>query len=91
MRHELRGAGRQLAQFIAELLDRHGLMQVILAVLAKQLGDWLGQGVDEVKHALIDSGNADPGVDASYLTSLDAPFDWDEAQRRVRASTSPTN
>jgi HD-like signal output (HDOD) protein len=42
-------------------------------------------------HALIDSGNADPTVDARYLTSLNAPFDWDEAQRRVQASASPTN
>jgi HD-like signal output (HDOD) protein len=42
-------------------------------------------------HALIDSGNADPAVDARYLTSLNAPFDWDEAQRRVQASASPTN
>ena len=42
-------------------------------------------------HALIDSGNADPTVDARYLASLNAPFDWDEAQRRVQASASPTN
>jgi HD-like signal output (HDOD) protein len=42
-------------------------------------------------HAVIDSGNADSGVDAHYLTRLTAPFDWDEAQRRVEASTSPTN
>ncbi len=42
-------------------------------------------------HALIGSGNADLGVDARYLTSLNAPFDWDEARRRVQASTSPTH
>jgi HD-like signal output (HDOD) protein len=42
-------------------------------------------------HGLMDSGNADPGVDARYLAGLNAPFDWDEAQRRIRASTSPTN
>ena len=42
-------------------------------------------------HALVDSGNADPGVDAHYLTSLGAPFDWSEAQRRVQASASPAN
>jgi HD-like signal output (HDOD) protein/ActR/RegA family two-component response regulator len=42
-------------------------------------------------HALIVSGTVDPGVDASYLTSLNAPFDWDEAQRRVQASASPKN
>jgi HD-like signal output (HDOD) protein len=42
-------------------------------------------------HALIVSGTVDPGVDASYLTRLNAPFDWDEAQRRVQASASPKN
>jgi HD-like signal output (HDOD) protein len=42
-------------------------------------------------HALTDSGDADPGVDARYLSSLSAPFDWDEAQRRVQASMSPAN
>jgi HD-like signal output (HDOD) protein/ActR/RegA family two-component response regulator len=42
-------------------------------------------------HALVDSGNADPYVDAHYLTSLGAPFDWGEAQRRVQASASPAN
>jgi HD-like signal output (HDOD) protein len=42
-------------------------------------------------HGLIDPGNADPGVDAHYLASLTAPFDWDEAQRRVEACTSPAN
>jgi HD-like signal output (HDOD) protein len=41
-------------------------------------------------HGLVDSRNADPGVDARYLAGLNAPFDWDEAQRRIRASTSPT-
>jgi len=42
-------------------------------------------------HALAASGKPDMGVDASYLAKLDAPFDWDLAQRRVRASTSPAN
>ena len=42
-------------------------------------------------HGLIVPGCVDPGVDARYLTNLNAPFDWDEAQRRVQASTSPTN
>ncbi len=40
--------------------------------------------------ASIASGSANPGVDAAYLTGLKAPFDWEEAQRRVQASTSPT-
>lgn len=42
-------------------------------------------------HALIDAGADAPGVDAGYLASLGAPFDWDEAQRRVRASSSSVN
>jgi HD-like signal output (HDOD) protein len=41
-------------------------------------------------HAWIASGNDDPEVNASYLASLNAPFDWQEAQRRVQASASPT-
>jgi HD-like signal output (HDOD) protein len=42
-------------------------------------------------HALASSGKPDAGVDASYLAKLDAPFDWELAQRRVRASTSPAS
>jgi HD-like signal output (HDOD) protein len=45
----------------------------------------------EAAHGLIVSGNADPGVDARYLASLNAPFDWDDAQRRIRAGTAPAN
>jgi HD-like signal output (HDOD) protein len=41
-------------------------------------------------HAWTASGNDDPEVNASYLAGLKAPFDWQEAQRRVRASVSPT-
>jgi HD-like signal output (HDOD) protein len=42
-------------------------------------------------HALIASAAADAKVDAAFLASLSAPFDWKEAERRVRASGSPTN
>jgi len=42
-------------------------------------------------HALAGSGGPDSGIDAAYLASLNAPFDWDEAQRRVRASAVPAN
>ena len=57
-------------------------------------------GALAVSHALLESqaahgltvpGNADPGVDARYLASLNAPFDWDDAQRRIRAGTAPAN
>ena len=41
-------------------------------------------------HAWIASGNDDAEVNASYLAGLNAPFDWQEAQRRVQASASPT-
>jgi uncharacterized protein YcnI len=40
-------------------------------------------------HALIASAEAK--VDAAFLASLSAPFDWKEAERRVRSSASPTN
>jgi HD-like signal output (HDOD) protein/ActR/RegA family two-component response regulator len=40
-------------------------------------------------HALIDSAPAPSGVDAAYLASLNAPFDWQEAQRRVQESALP--
>jgi HD-like signal output (HDOD) protein len=52
-----------------------------------------------VSHALLEPmnghalsavpGEADRGVDAAYLTAANAPFDWQEAQRRVRASAVP--
>jgi HD-like signal output (HDOD) protein len=57
-------------------------------------------GALAVSHALLDAsgahgfiapGCADPGVDTRYLASLNAPFDWDEAQRRIKASASPAN
>jgi len=40
-------------------------------------------------HAWIGSANDDPAVNAGYLASLNAPFDWQEAQRRVQASAAP--
>ena len=42
-------------------------------------------------HALSSSGEPDSGIDAAYLTSLNAPFDWEEAQRRVGSSAVPSN
>jgi len=42
-------------------------------------------------HALLGSGESDSGIDAAYLASLNAPFDWDEAQRRVHSSAVPSN
>jgi HD-like signal output (HDOD) protein len=53
-----------------------------------------------VSHALLDPASAHAQISAAksgidvgsaYLAGLDAPFDWDEAQRRVRASAVPLN
>jgi HD-like signal output (HDOD) protein/ActR/RegA family two-component response regulator len=41
-------------------------------------------------HALVAPGEANPAVDAAYFARLTAPFDWDEAQRRVRSSAAPS-
>ncbi len=42
-------------------------------------------------HGLLSSGEPDSRIDAAYLASLNAPFDWEEAQRRVRSSAVPSN
>jgi HD-like signal output (HDOD) protein/ActR/RegA family two-component response regulator len=36
-----------------------------------------------------DHGAAQPGVDAAYLAAVHAPFDWQEAERRVHLSATP--
>lgn len=41
-------------------------------------------------HALSNSGESGTGIDAAYLATLNAPFDWEEAQRRVHASAIPS-
>ena len=55
-------------------------------------------GALAVSHALLDPPNAhailpdappDKGVDAQYLASLQAPFDWQEAERRVTNALRP--
>ncbi len=40
---------------------------------------------------LMSSSDAHSGVDAAYLAGLNAPFDWQEAERRVQASAAPAN
>jgi HD-like signal output (HDOD) protein len=42
-------------------------------------------------HALVGAGAANPAIDAAFFSSLSAPFDWEEAKRRVRASALPSN
>jgi HD-like signal output (HDOD) protein len=99
--------GATHAEIGAYLLGLWGLPYSIVEAVALHHapGSVRPQGYDllgalAVSHALLESqaahgltvpGNADPGVDARYLASLNAPFDWDEAQRRIRASTAPAN
>jgi HD-like signal output (HDOD) protein/ActR/RegA family two-component response regulator len=40
-------------------------------------------------HALLESSAGAPGIDAAYLAGLSAPFDWQEAERRVLESAHP--
>jgi HD-like signal output (HDOD) protein len=56
-------------------------------------------GALAVSHSLIDSANAfaifpalqpDHSLDAAYLASLNAPFDWQSAQTRVANALRPT-
>jgi HD-like signal output (HDOD) protein len=56
-------------------------------------------GALAVSHALLDPANAhailpdappDKGVDAEYLAGLQAPFDWQEAERRVTNALRPS-
>jgi HD-like signal output (HDOD) protein/ActR/RegA family two-component response regulator len=56
-------------------------------------------GALAVSHALLDpagahalgSIEAGAGANAAYLENLNAPFDWEEAARRVQASAAPVN
>jgi HD-like signal output (HDOD) protein len=40
-------------------------------------------------HAILPDAQADEGVDAQYLARLQAPFDWQEAERRVAHALRP--
>ena len=55
-----------------------------------------------ISHALLDPaaahalapasvGDAAPEMDAAYLTSVGAPFSWEEAQRLVQLSAAPAS
>jgi HD-like signal output (HDOD) protein len=102
---ELETIGATHAQMGAYLLGLWGLPYPIVEAVAlhhtptaiKSLGyDLLGALA--VAHALIEPANAhavsvggpeNPTVDADYLSRLNAPFDWEEARRRVQMSAAP--
>jgi HD-like signal output (HDOD) protein len=45
----------------------------------------------EAAHAVTAGEESGCGIDASYLTRMGAPFEWEEAQRRVQQATAPPN
>ena len=62
------------ASVVAHEFDLLGALAVSHALLEPGSG-----------HAIPAVGEQDPGVNESYLATLSAPFDWQEAQRRVQA------
>jgi HD-like signal output (HDOD) protein len=102
---ELRTTGATHAQIGAYLLGLWGLPYSIVEAVALHHSptaihahgyDLLGALAvshallePSMAHALGDCAAVQPGVDAGYLASLNAPFDWQEAQRRVQASGQP--
>jgi HD-like signal output (HDOD) protein len=103
---ELRTIGANHAQIGAYLLGLWGLPYPIVEAVALHHTPTaiVTHGYDllsalAISHALLEvGGQAITGdttrhteVDASYLTSVSAPFDWDEAERRVRLSLTPAN
>jgi HD-like signal output (HDOD) protein len=103
---ELRTVGATHAQIGAYLLGLWGLPYPVVeavalhhtpAAITPHGYDLLGALA--VSHALLDPMNAhsvlggasSSGIDASYLAALNAPFNWEEAQRRVRMSELPAN
>ena len=103
---ERRITGASHAEIGAYLLGLWGLPYSIIEAVALHHtpGSVTPHGYDlvgalAVSHALLDAANAhgilaaappDPGVNAEYLASLQAPFDWQEAQRRVAKALQPT-
>jgi HD-like signal output (HDOD) protein/ActR/RegA family two-component response regulator len=104
---ELKTIGATHAQMGAYLLGLWGLPYPIVEAVALHHtpGAITSHGYDllaalAVAHTLLEPANAqaislvgssEPGVDADYLARLGAPFDWEEAQRRVRLSAVPAN
>jgi len=104
---ELRTIGATHAQMGAYLLGLWGLPYPIVEAVALHHTPTAiaSHGYDLVAalaaaHTLMDPANdqimsmpgaREPGVDAAYLAALGAPFDWEDAQRRVRLSATPAN
>jgi HD-like signal output (HDOD) protein/ActR/RegA family two-component response regulator len=104
---ELKTIGATHAEMGAYLLGLWGLPYPIVEAVALHHtpGVITSHGYDllaalAVAHTLLEPANAqaislvgssEPGVDADYLARLGAPFDWEEAQRRVRLSAVPAN
>jgi HD-like signal output (HDOD) protein/ActR/RegA family two-component response regulator len=103
---ERRITGASHAEIGAYLLGLWGLPYSIIEAVALHHtpGSVAPHGYDlvgalAVSHALLDAANAhgilaaappDQGVNAEYLASLQAPFDWQEAQSRVTNALQPT-
>jgi HD-like signal output (HDOD) protein len=103
---ERRITGASHAEIGAYLLGLWGLPYSIIEAVALHHtpGSVAPHGYDlvgalAVSHALLDPANAhgilaaappDQGVNAEYLASLQAPFDWQEAQTRVMNALQPT-
>jgi HD-like signal output (HDOD) protein/ActR/RegA family two-component response regulator len=103
---ERRITGASHAEIGAYLLGLWGLPYSIIEAVALHHtpGSVTPHGYDlvgalAVSHALLDAANAhgilaaappDQAVNAEYLASLQAPFDWQEAQSRVTKALQPT-
>jgi HD-like signal output (HDOD) protein len=104
---ELRTIGATHAQMGAYLLGLWGLPYPIVEAVALHHtpNEVASHGYDllaalAVAHALLEPASAhaipvgavrNSAVDAGYLSKLGAPFDWDEACRRVRATAVPAD
>jgi HD-like signal output (HDOD) protein len=102
---ERRIIGASHAEIGAYLLGLWGLPYPIVEAVALhhtpaaiESQDYDLLGALAVSHALLEpmaahavTGSKDLGVDANYLATLNAPFDWEEAKRRIRAAALPAS
>jgi HD-like signal output (HDOD) protein len=104
---EIKTIGASHAQMGAYLLGLWGLPYPIVEAVALHHtpGAITPHGYDllaalAVAHTLMEPSNgralprvsaAEPSVDAGYLERTGAPFDWEEAQRRVLLSSAPAD